>query len=102
MTAFPMQQPRRNLHLALKKAYFLAIQSGAKTVEYRLATPYWSRRLANREYEQISLTMGYPSRDDQSRRLLRPWRGCVKQTIVHPHFGDLPVTVFAIALGGTL
>lgn len=102
MTAITKQPHSRSLHLALKKAYFLAIQSGAKTVEYRLATPYWSKRLANREYEQISLTMGYPSRDDQSRRLLRPWRGCVKQTIVHPHFGDLPVTVFAIALGGTL
>lgn len=84
------------LYLPLKGEYFEQIRDGLKPWEYRLQTPYWAKRLVDREYDGIVFTMGYPAKDDMTRRLERPWRGFELQTIVHPHFGNLPVEVFAI------
>lgn len=84
------------LHLNLKGEYFDAIAAGSKPFEYRLVTPYWRKRLADRQYDAIELARGYPARDDTVRRLRLPWRGYEVQTITHPHFGDQPVEVFAI------
>lgn len=90
-----------DLHLALKGEYFDAIQSGTKTEEYRLCTPYWQKRLASPFglYDRIVLTRGYPRRDDESRRLMLPWQGYTIKSITHPHFGPDPVTVYAIRVG---
>lgn len=87
-----------DLILPLKREYFEAIRDGTKTEEYRLCTPYWKKRLASQfdGYERIVLTLGYPARDDHSRRLMRPWRGYTIKTITHPHFGPEPVQVYAI------
>lgn len=84
------------LHLNLKAVYFDAIAAGEKREEYRLATPYWRRRLEGRQYAGIVLKKGYPKRDDTSRILARPWAGFSIQTITHPHFGQDPVQVYAI------
>jgi len=86
------------LHLSLKREYFEAIRDGSKTEEYRLCTPYWQKRLASPFglYDRIVLTLGYPARDDHSRRLERPFEGYTIKTITHPHFGPDPVTVYAI------
>jgi len=89
----------RTLHLAVKKIYFDAIQSGAKVQEFRLCTPYWEKRLAGREYDDIVITCGYPAKDDAERRLMRAWRGYERIAITHPHFGPDEVKVFAIHLG---
>lgn len=86
------------LTLALKATYFDAIASGIKPEEYRLVTPYWTKRLEGRTYDEIVLTRGYPRRDDRSRRLVMPWRGCQRKIIQHPHFGPSPVEVYAIAV----
>jgi hypothetical protein len=86
----------RTLQLALKGCYFDEIRDGTKVEEFRLITPYWVKRLEGRDYGQIILTKGYPKADDQSRRLVRPWRGMRRTTITHPHFGAEPVEVFAI------
>lgn len=86
----------RTLTLPLKTIYFHQIKSGEKTEEYRLCTPYWAQRLVGREYDQIVLTLGYPKADDAERRLVRPWRGFTVKTLQHHHFGDKPVTVYAI------
>ena len=86
------------LHLPLKAEYFNAIKAGTKTEEYRKATPYWRKRLEGRAYGRIELAMGYPAKDDQARRLARPWRGYSLKTITHPHFGPDPVEVFAIVV----
>lgn len=91
-----MGQCMTTLHLSLKAEYFNAIKAGTKTEEYRKATPYWRKRLEGRTYGRIELAMGYPAKDDQARRLARPWRGYSVKTITHPHFGPDPVTVFAI------
>lgn len=84
------------LHLPLKREYFEAIRDGTKPEEFRLCTPHWDKRLEGRDYDQISLTLGYPARDDHARRLVLPWRGYTIKTITHPHFGTEPVQVYAI------
>ncbi|MEJ6003772.1 ASCH domain-containing protein [Paucibacter soli] len=84
------------LHLNLKAEYFDAIAAGEKREEFRLATPYWRRRLEGRQFAGIVLKKGYPKRGDSSRTLDRPWAGFTIKTITHPHFGTEPVQVFAI------
>lgn len=84
------------LVLPLKREFFEAIQRGEKTEEYRLVTPYWCKRLEGRNYAGVVLTLGYPKRNDTTRRIEKPWRGYTKKTITHPHFGEHPVEVFAI------
>lgn len=84
----------RTLHL--KGTYFDQIKSGEKTSEYREVTPHWEKRLQGREYDQIVSTRGYPKKDDPERTLVRPWRGCKRTWINHPHFGPQDVEVFAI------
>lgn len=84
------------LTLPLKAEYFDAIRDGTKTEEYRLVTPFWTKRLEGRSYDKIVLTKGYPRLIDFDRRIERPWRGFVRKTITHPHFGPEPVEVFAI------
>lgn len=86
------------LLLVLKSEYFDAILRGEKTEEFRRVTPYWSKRLEGRTYDGLVLTRGYPPRNDLTRRLELPWRGLTRQTITHPHFGPLPVDIFAIRL----
>lgn len=86
------------LHLNLKAEYFDAIASGEKREEYRLATPYWARRLEGRQFDGIVLKKGYPKRGDSARTLARPWAGLSIKTITHPHFGQSPVQVFAITV----
>ncbi|WP_053282834.1 ASCH domain-containing protein [Comamonas testosteroni] len=92
----------KTLHLSLKREYFEAIRDGTKTEEYRLCTPYWQKRLYSPfgSYDQIMLTLGYPARDDQARRIVRPWRGFTIKTLTHPHFGSDPVEVYAINVEG--
>jgi hypothetical protein len=85
-----------NLQLALHKQYFDQIKSGEKVEEYRLVTPYWTKRISGRDYDDIVLTCGYPPKEDDSRRITRPWRGYRKTTLTHPHFGPDPVEVYAI------
>jgi len=92
------------LQLALKAEYFDAIKAGTKPEEYRLVSPFWTKRLCRRdgphtffqEFDGIILTKGYPKRGDTERTLELPWRGIARKTITHPHFGPDPVDVFAI------
>lgn len=85
-----------DLILPLKREYFEAIRDGSKTEEYRLCTPYWTKRIYDQHFDRIILTLGYPARDDLDRRLRRPWQGYTIKTITHPHFGPEPVQVYAI------
>lgn len=88
----------RTLTLPLKGEYFDQIKAGTKVWEYRLATPFWIKRLDCRVYDTLVLTRGYPKRDDTERRLTMPYQGYRLETITHPHFGPEPVRVFAIDL----
>ena len=85
-----------DLTLNLKAEYFAQIASGEKTEEFRLCNEYWGKRLEHRHYDRIVICLGYPARSDTARRIVRPWRGFVKRTIKHKHFGETPVQVYAI------
>lgn len=85
-----------DLTLPLKGEYFDAIQSGDKMEEYRLCSEFWKRRIEGKRIDRIILTRGYPKRDDESRRMVRPWQGYQIKEITHPHFGPHPVRVYAI------
>ncbi len=84
------------LTLPLKGEYFDQIASGEKVEEYRLRTPYWTKRLEGKDFHGVVLTKGYPHRFDMSRRMFRLWRGMRKIELTHPHFGPDPVEVYAI------
>jgi hypothetical protein len=86
------------LHLHLKGEYFEAIKAGTKMEEYRLRTPYWRKRIANRVYDGIRLLKGYPMLSNPHTKLTRPWRGYTIKTITHPQFGPDPVEVYAITV----
>lgn len=88
----------RVLNLPVKKIYFDQIKSGEKVYEFRERTPYWTKRIEGREFDFVVITLGYPKRDDMSRRLRLPWRGYQCLTIDHEHFGG-KVDVFAIRVG---
>ena len=87
-----------DLILNVKREYFEQIASGQKHEEYRLVTPYWQKRLEGRSYENVIICLGYPPRGDTNRRLLFPWQGVERKTIVHQHFGSEPVDVYAVRL----
>ena len=84
------------LVLHLKKEYFEKIKSGKKKMEFRLRTPYWQRRLVNREYDIIRLQCGYPKHGDKENEILCRFKGYRPMVIIHPHFGKKPVRVFGI------
>lgn len=86
----------KTLTLNLKIEYFNAIKSGEKTEEYRLFTDYWKKRLVGRDYDRVVFCLGYPRRDDSERRISREYNGYTVKQITHPHFGSVPVKVFAI------
>lgn len=86
----------KTLTLNLKAIYFDEIKSEKKLFEYRLMTPYWKKRLLNKDYDNIVLKSGYPAKENTEKHLTRVWNGYEIQKITHPHFGTEEVTVFAI------
>lgn len=88
-----------DLRLAVKREYFEQIKKGEKAVEYRLYNDYWRNRLFDKNYDTVTITLGYPKSDDTDRMLVFPFRGGYITTIIHKHFGENPVAVFAIRLG---
>lgn len=87
-----------DLHLNLKGEYFDQIKTGEKLYEYRERTPYWEKRLEDREYDKIYIKRGYPKKDDQDNIIVRPWKGYLKVRLQHDHFGSEPVNVYAIVV----
>ena len=47
------------LSLTLYKQWFEEIAEGTKTEEYRLAKPYWVKRLQGKEYTEVHFRNGY-------------------------------------------
>lgn len=90
----------RTLTLSLKREYFEQIRDRTKPHEFRLINPYWAKRIVGRQFDAVVLTLGYPPAGDDSRRLVRAWRGVETRVIQHPHFGPAPVAVYAIDVGG--
>ncbi|MDW4578417.1 ASCH domain-containing protein [Atlantibacter hermannii] len=86
----------QTLQLAVNGEYFDAMKNGIKREEYRLVNAYWSKRLIGRNYDRLIITRGYPRKDDASRRIDIPYNGFEIKTIIHKHFGNDAVNVFAI------
>lgn len=84
------------LILPVKRVYFEQIASGEKPEEFRLANAYWAKRLEGKQYSRVIVTLGYPKKTDTARRLEFAWQGFIRKTITHPHFGPMPVEVYAI------
>ena len=95
---FNLRGEKMILQLAVKKKYFDEIASGVKTEEFRMSNAYWMNRLKDKDFEKVVITLGYPKKDDQSRRLEFKWSGYSIKTITHEHFDNKPVTVYAIKL----
>lgn len=87
----------RDLVLHLKSCYFREVASGSKRSEYRLAKPFWEKRLIDQEYDRVVIWDAF-KKGGSDTVLIFPWRSFKRITITHPHFGKEPVEVFAIAL----
>lgn len=63
------------LFLVLKEPWFSMIKAGIKKEEYRECSEYWIKRLDDeknhcfKHFDKIVFTLGYPKKDDMSRRL---------------------------------
>lgn len=93
----PLTTPR-DLIVPVNGIYFDQIAAGTKSHEFRLQTPFWTKRLEGRTYRHVVMTRGYPKGGgvEGETRLTRVWRGYDLRTIQHEHFGADPVAVFAI------
>lgn len=90
----------RTLHLHVKKKWYNQIFNFEKTEDYRLITPYWSKRLVGREYDRIMVYCGYPEKKYITDKILYfKWNSYKVKTIRHEEFGNKTVKVFAIILG---
>ena len=87
---------KRVLHLPVKAVYFYQVKDGSKPDEYRLQTDYWRTRLVGRTYDEVHIKLGYPKKDDHDKIVIRPWKGYEEKSILHEHFGNKHVDVFAI------
>ncbi len=88
----------KTLILPVKQIYFEQIQAGQKDEEYRAISPHWRKRLENKEYDQIIITLGYPAAGDSSKRLVFPFHGITRKKIQHEEFGPELCEVYAITL----
>lgn len=89
---------RRVLYLPLKRRWFEAIKDGTKTEEYRLCTEFWRKRLY-KKYDEIEFSLGYPKRDDASRRMRFKFGGVYRREVTSPEWGNEPREVYAIRIG---
>lgn len=87
----------KDIVLPLKGVYFDQIKAGTKTEEFRLITPYWTKRFS-RQYRNVILTRGYPKSSDTDKRLVFPWKGITTRRMQHPHFGPLELCLYVIDL----
>ncbi|MDO8728523.1 MAG: hypothetical protein Q7K26_01380 [bacterium] len=84
-----------DLHLHVKGEYFQQIKAGTKPDEFRLYEK-WAKRIEGKTFDRIFIKWAYPRNSDTSRIIVRKWQGYEVRDIVHPHFGNEPVKVFAI------
>ena len=71
---------KTELHLVLKRGPFEDIKSGKKTIEYRLLTPYWKKRIVDHKdtLETIRFVMGMPKKGTQDyndKCMIIDWKG---------------------------
>lgn len=91
-----------DLVIPVKTKWFNDIQSGDKLWEYRLYKEFWKKRLLNKTFDRVVITLGYPKKDDQSRRLYFKWNGYEIKKIQSEEFGQGKQQCFAINLSESI
>ncbi len=81
------------LFLTLKSEYFQQMLDGTKNEEYRLITPFFDKRLLNREYKFVMFQNGY---SPVSPRLKRVYNGFYKKRMI---YDGIKQEVYALRLG---
>lgn len=76
------------LRLPVKAEYFNRIKAGTKTEEYRIV----------KEYDEVWITLGYPSSSEQDKIIKFKFTGYEEKEIIHKEFGNKPTRVYAIKL----
>lgn len=76
------------LRLPVKAEYFNQIKAGTKTEEYRIV----------KEYDEVWITLGYPSSSEQDKIIKFKFTGYEEKEIIHKEFGNKPTRVYAIKL----
>jgi hypothetical protein len=71
------------LILHLHRPWFDAIAQGYKRFEYRKVTPYWTKRIEGRKYDQVLLHNGYRPTDPQ---LVMAYKGYERIEGESPHY----------------
>lgn len=91
------QKPIKILYQPLKAKWYRMIEAYIKLEEYREATPYWCKRflgvnglalayrLGTRDvnkagYTHVQFSLGYPKKDDESRRITFELKGVFYRT----------------------
>lgn len=92
-----LSKMKRVLRLPVKAEYFEQIKAGTKIEEYRIIKDYWSKRLI-KEYDEVWVTLGYPSSDETDKIIKFKWTGYEIKKITHKEFGNKEVDVYAIQL----
>jgi len=87
-----------DLRIAVRREYFEKIRARTKKNEYRLDNDYWRKRLVNRHYDTVTITLGYPKKGDKDREQTFPYNGYDLVKKKHKEFGEKEKQVFAIRL----
>jgi hypothetical protein len=78
----PADDKPRDLIIPVKGIYFDQIAAGTKFHEFRLQTPFWTKRLEGRTYRHVVMTRGYPTGGglEGETRLPRVWADLDRRT----------------------
>lgn len=116
----------KNLQLSLKKEWFEMTKSGIKTEDYREITPYWIKRLIEkdfswccetiediyshlcacpngffREFKINTMTLGYPKLEDKERILKFEHKG-IEIRSGKPEWGAEPNKLYFVIIHGNI
>lgn len=105
---------KKVLYLPLKKEWFEMIASGKKTEEYRLMNDFWTKRICSKakdgsfecskeKFSYVEFTLGYPKKDDISKRMRFEISAIYPQKGGNPEWGANPDEMyFVIKLGNKI
>lgn len=89
-----------DLFLRVYREYFDKLVSGEKCKEYRIASPYWLRRIVYPDHliTGVHIVCGYPKSEtlDQKNSVWFPWNHYQMSVLKHPQFGDQYVPVIGV------
>lgn len=88
----------KTLTLHLKKKWFEQVESGEKLYEYRLYNEYWRKRIEGVHFALLELALGFPKKEDLSRRIVMEYIKPSIITISHEEWDLKTKEVFCFPL----